>query len=761
VTRCVALALVLLGSTHMSFAQPQTLIEQGQRAFQKGAFSQAATDWKQAQEGFRSKGDIDGEIQASLLLAGAFQAIGQQRRAVQILEETLTRAERAGNAAQVALVKSKLGGAFVITRESDRAAILLREALDSARTAKDARLTAAILNDLGNLSATDQKHAEALAAYTESASLARLSTNRLLTAQALCNAAAAAARASDFAKAQELNGEALREIAALDDASYQKAFLFLTSGQADRLIQLTDATAAKQMMLRAHGSFEKALEIGEKINSLSIQTYALGYMGQLYEDDKQLDPALTLTRRARFAAQQAQMPEAMYRWEWQTGRLLRKRGDMDGAIAAYRQAVETLEPIRGDVSLGYGNVAGQSTFRETDGPLFFELADLLLQQAKAANDPQREQTLLREARDTVEHLKAVELQNYFCDECVDVQRLNTRGLESVDERSAVVYLIPLQNRTEVLVGTRSGLKRFTVDASSDALTAEVREFRQNLETRTTYGYLAQAQRLYDWLIRPIRPALAAEKIHTLVIVPDGALRTIPFASLHDGDKFLIEDMAVAVAPGLSLVAPQALERGKTRLLLNGLSKSVQGYAPLDFVTNELRSIDPNSSSPTLLNEDFTLAQLKRRLTDEQFSIVHIASHGEFNRDVRNTFVLTYDTRLTLNDLEALIRPSQYRGQPVELLVLSACQTAAGDDRAALGLAGVALKAGARSALASLWFVNDQSTSALISEVYAQLRQSPTVSKAQAVQAAQVKMLRDRRYRHPCYWSPYLIIGNWL
>jgi CHAT domain-containing protein len=124
-------------------------------------------------------------------------------------------------------------------------------------------------------------------------------------------------------------------------------------------------------------------------------------------------------------------------------------------------------------------------------------------------------------------------------------------------------------------------------------------------------------------------------------------------------------------------------------------------------------------------------------------------------------VLTYDTKLTLNNLESLIRPSQYRGQPVELLVLSACQTAAGDDRAALGLAGVAVKAGARSALASLWFVNDQSTSALIAEVYQQMRRSPPISKAHALQAAQVKLLNDRRYRHPCYWSPFLLIGNWL
>jgi len=239
------------------------------------------------------------------------------------------------------------------------------------------------------------------------------------------------------------------------------------------------------------------------------------------------------------------------------------------------------------------------------------------------------------------------------------------------------------------------------------------------------------------------------------------LRTVPLAALYDGERFLIEDMAVAVVPGLSLIDPKALERREARVLLNGLSKSVQGYAALGFVTDELNRIDQTYAGETLLDEGFTLAELHKKLREEQFSIVHIASHGQFDRDVRKTFLLTFDTKLTLNDLESSIRPSQYRGRPIELLVLSACQTAAGDDRAALGLAGVAVKAGARSALASLWFVNDQSTSALTTEFYQQLRLKPPISKARALQAAQLKLLGDRRYRHPCYWSPYLIIGNWL
>ncbi len=754
------LLLAFLGVVHGVLADALALVDQGQRAFQQGSFSQAADNWQKAVESFRSQRNTNAEILTSVSLASAYQALGQQRRAVQILEGALERAERIGDRSQVMRVKGKLGAALIMTLEAERAASLLREALAAARADNDSEGAGAILNDLGNLFATQQKNSEALAAYEECIALARQTGNTWLTAHALCNAAATAARAGDFKRADDLNTQAIREIELLD-ASHAQAFLLLTAGQTDRQIKTTDAEPAQRLTLRALQSYQRALEFAEKLRDRSIETYALGYQGQLYEQDGQRDIALALTRRAVFAAQQAQMPEALYRWEWQTGRLLKARGDRESAIQAYRRAVETMQPIRNDVSLGYGNATARRSFREAEGPLFFELADLLLQQAKSATDPNQEQDLLLEARSTVEHLKTVELEDYFCDDCVNVQRAKTRAVEAVDEHTAVIYLIPLPTRTEVLVGLTSGLRRFTVEVDADTLTASVRKFRRNLETRTTYGYLEQAQQLYDWLIRPIQGLIKEHGINTLVFVPDGALRTIPFASLHDGERFLIQDLAVAVAPGLSLVAPQPIERGKVRLLLNGLSKPVQGFAPLNFVAGELRSIKAFYSSETLLDENFTSAELKRKLSEEQYSIVHIASHGQFDRDVHKTFVLTYDSKLTLNDLEVLLRPGQYRGQPVELLVLSACQTAAGDDRAALGLAGVAIKAGARSALATLWFVNDQSTSALISEVYEQLRSTPTVSKARALQMAQIKLLGDRRYRHPCYWSPYLVIGNWL
>jgi len=756
----VVLVIACLTFAAWAAADPKTLVEQGQRAQEKGDFSQAASSWQKAVELFRTEGNTKGEIQTSVSLASAYQSLGQQRSAVQILESALARAEKAGDDQLTTLVKSKLGGALVLIQEPQRAKALLEAALVAAKASKNPVLTAAILNDLGNAQASEQKFSEALQSYEASARLAQQSGNAGLTAQSLCNAAAAAARAGDFAKADELNTQAISATERLDN-SHAKAFLLLTAGQTDRQIKLSGTEETKRLTLRAYQSFQQASKIAEQISDRPMESYALGYLGQLYEQDGQTESALQLTRRAAFIAQEAQMPEALYQWEGQAGRLLKQQGKSDDAIAAYRRAIQSLQPIRNDIASGFGNASSRLSFRESVGPLFYDLADLLLVQAKAASDPRQQQELLLEARDTVESLKSVELEEYFCDECVDVSKIKTRTVETIDKHSAVIYLIPLPSRTEMLVGLSSGLKLFTVNVSSTDLTANVREFRRNLETRTTFAYLEQAQQLYDWFVRPIRDSLKENQINTLVLVSDGALRTIPFAALHDGEQFLVQNFAVAVVPGLSLVDPKALERKNVRLLLNGVSRSVQNFAALDFVTNELHSIDQTYSSQTLLNEQFTLAALQSKLRDEQFSVVHIASHGQFDRDVRKTFVLTYDSKLTLNELEASIRPSQYRGQPVELLVLSACQTAAGDDRAALGLAGIAIKAGARSALASLWFVNDQSTSALITEFYNQLHQSPTITKAQALQAAQIRLLQDRRYRHPCYWSPYLIIGNWL
>jgi CHAT domain-containing protein len=116
--------------------------------------------------------------------------------------------------------------------------------------------------------------------------------------------------------------------------------------------------------------------------------------------------------------------------------------------------------------------------------------------------------------------------------------------------------------------------------------------------------------------------------------------------------------------------------------------------------------------------------------------------------------------MSMEQLAAYVGLFRFRETPLELIVLSACETAQGDDRSALGLAGIAVKAGARSAVGTLWKVNDVAASELITAFYGRLA-DPSVSRAAALQDAQRKLLADWRYRHPGYWSAFVLISDWL
>ncbi|HBD10089.1 MAG TPA: hypothetical protein DCZ69_17695, partial [Syntrophobacteraceae bacterium] len=333
-------------------------------------------------------------------------------------------------------------------------------------------------------------------------------------------------------------------------------------------------------------------------------------------------------------------------------------------------------------------------------------------------------------------------------------------LDAVSKSAVVIYPIILQNRTELLVSLPAGMKRYTVPVGAQAMKQEVKAFRKKLEKLTTREFLPYAQELYTWLIRPLEKDLAAASVDTLVFVPDGPLRTIPMAALHDGKQFLISKYAIAITPGLNLTDPRPIERKNLNVLTLGLTEAVQGFPSLPYVSDEIEAIQGLYKNKLLLDKQFLLPVVERSLKDEHFTIVHIASHGQFENDIDRTFLLSFDDKMTMDRLHQYVGLLRFREEPLELLTLSACQTAAGEDRAALGLAGIAVKAGARSALGTLWHINDQSSSVLVGEFYRQIRE-PSVARASALQHAQLKLLNDKRYQHPAYWSPFLLINNWL
>ncbi len=360
----------------------------------------------------------------------------------------------------------------------------------------------------------------------------------------------------------------------------------------------------------------------------------------------------------------------------------------------------------------------------------------------------------------MEILKTAELQDFFDDECVTAMQKKITRLDRAPSHTAVIYPIPLWNSLALLLTLPDGMKYISVPVESDRLGRTVTQFRKSLQSRWYYGFWKDAMLLYDWMIRPVETILADKQIDTLVIAPDSVLRMIPFAALHDGEHFLIEKYAIATVPALTLTDSRQTGPEEASVLLSGLSQARENFSPLPNVPVELRNIREIMGGTLLQDESYTIDNLTSEFRNKPHTIVHIATHGHFGGSPKETFLLAYDGRLNMDHLERLISIGRFRDRQVELLTLSACQTAVGDDRAALGLAGIAVKAGARSAMASLWLVDDEATSVMISEFYRSFK-APDISKAKALQNAQKGLIVQKKYQHPIYWAPFMLIGNWL
>ncbi|MBK8534452.1 MAG: CHAT domain-containing protein [Candidatus Competibacteraceae bacterium] len=547
----------------------------------------------------------------------------------------------------------------------------------------------------------------------------------------LINATRLAAKEHDPHPAETLLAEATGLVQTLP-ASHDKAYHLLAMGQLRRTLP---GVSTSQRTQAAQDDFTAAATLARQLNDQRSLSYALGYQAQLQQEGRHPAEALTQYRQAVFAAQQVEAPELLYRWQWPIGRLLKAQGDRDGAILAYQQAVANLQAIRQDFAPG--RTGGSISFPASVGDVYLELADLLLQRAAQQVPSAARETDLLAARDTMEALKTAEVKDYFQDECVTALQSRITTLDRPPPHTAVIYPILLPDRLELLLQSPQGIQQITVPVDRETLIATVREFRRSLEKRTSREYLPPAQQLYGWLIRPLQGRLDTQQIETLVIVPDGPLRTIPMAALHDGQNFLIRDYAIATTPGLTpdRFAPDSAPEDSTAI--EWPDRGPTGFSAAGLCAEGIGRHSCRVWRQGIENENYRLANMQQKLKETAYSIVHIASHGQFASDVRNTFLLTFDDKLTMDRLERFMSLSQYRDQPVELLTLSACQTAAGDDRAALGLAGVAVKAGARSALATLWFINDQASSLLVTEFYRQL-QNPNQSKAKALQQAQLQ-----------------------
>jgi len=789
-----AIALWQQALTQVSVAKDTAIVNSNlaQAYRQIGQIPEAIAQWEQAIQIYRSQEDDSSHLLPPLLVeqAQAYSDLGQHQRAIELAQSAIELASKNQNQLVVAAAQGGLGNAYWALGNYEQALAAHRASLKIARELKNPGYITTALNNLGNVFTSQAER------YRYQANAARLEGNgqeeTKLTQMAQQNTTAALeALEQSVRESQALGGLAearalLNLNRLLEQPSSPKQDLIVSNRA--RILKLLEAqpdsrdkayalinlarlnspsSQALQPVERAStiGLLEKAIAVAKNIGDHRAESFALGSLGQVYESANQYEKAMALTRQAQFAAQQVNAADSLYRWQWQAGRILKATGKTQQAISVYEQAIATLQSIRGDIVAAHKDL--QFDFRDSVEPVYRELIALLLESPDTANAGVKQaagntfsQTISK-ALDVSELLKLAELQNFFGDECVQVALSNAKSrVDRGNATAAVVYSVILDDRTEMILQLPNGLlTRYPVRMSAEQLQKEIDSLRLLLEKRATDEYLPQAQKIYDALMRPLEVDLAAANPSSLIFVNDGVLRKVPMAALHDGKQFLVQKYAIATTPSLSLTAREPLDRTKLQALVLGLTVERPPFAALVNVNDEATGVEKILQGTKLLDHNFTLKNLQAQLQAESYPIVHMATHGKFGTDAASTFLLMYDSQLTIEQIDNVLRANKRR-QPVELLTLSACQTAAGDNRSALGIAGVAVRAGVKSALASLWFINDESTVPLIEEFYTQLSQ-PGVTKAEALRRAQIKMIADRDYSHPAVWSPFILIGNWL
>jgi CHAT domain-containing protein len=689
-------------------------------------------------------------LDALLELADCFERAGDAARAVDTLESALSLvpAPPSADSSSRIDILGRLGRSYALLGDYRTALARLSDGISVAEARGRPAAAAPLLNDLGGIYMQLQQPLEGLAAFADSRRLAGSAgelgaTAGLNLARVLLETDADPALA---ARLDRLSGEtqALR-------ASPAKAALLLGLAALHGELPASGSAAGAGGRTDVRDALlDEALALAMRFADPAL--IASAHLERARRDTQRgaTERALSHTRSALLIAQANGLTDLLYRAEWQVGRLLRERGARDDALRAYRAAIRTLGGLQAAI------IGSRRSFNRDVLPLYEEYADLMLLSASGLSGDAAADALA-EVQQTLEQLHLAEVRNYFENQCAVPEAFEPRREQP--DGALVIYPMLFAQRMELLVSTGSSLHQITVEVGLEELTQRVRRLRETIESAGSGdAYLEHARQLYEWLIAPLEPVLEQAGPTTLVFVPDGPLRTIPLAVLHDGRDFVVERYALATTPGLSLIGAVS-SKPVSRVLVNGITAPVQGFAALPFVEQELENIAATFPSRTYADESFVTATLQREILDGGYSIVHLATHARFESDYRRSFLLAYDDLITMDQLEDIMGSQRHTDAPIDLLVLSACQTAAGDERAALGLAGVAVKAGARSALASLWFINDESTARLVAEFYRQLAAAGN-SKADALRGAQLLLMNDTQYRHPAYWAPFLMIGDW-
>ncbi len=752
----------------------QNANQQGAKHLATGRADLALKSWQQAHRLYTQAQDPMGIVGSQINQAQALQSLGFYRQSLLLLQTVNIDLQKQPNSSLKAQGLLALGNALRSVRQLEKkklpAAVssapgskeTLIQALSIAKTIADPTTTAQIQLSLANTLQLigGEELPNAMNLYKEIAA----TKDPLIKVQAQINLYRLEAVEGTAGNTQETIITIRKELDAIPP-SRGTVYAYINLAETIKKNK-ADTLTDRDSLVQVAKLLTTAIEQSKTLKDDRGLAQAIGSLANLYEQSTQYEAAQDLTQQALTIAENLPAPDLAYRLHWQLARTIVATGKKrDSAIAAYRQSINHLKSLRNDLNALDADV--QFSFRNSVEPVYRELVALLLKDEEKTAVP-----ALTEARDLIEALQVAELQSFLRQGCIDSDaeiNKKTVQIDQLDKTAAVIYPIVLPDRVAVIAALPQQPLRYYSQSnpiSSSDVQSIATKLRSKIEDaeftpQQEKAFHKQSKQIYDLIVNPLAIDLQRTKAKTLVFVLDGALRNLPMSALYDGKQYLIEKYKLALAPGLRLLpARSKVEPGKIQIFAGGITEGRQGFVPLPGVKPEMEAISKLIPTKPLIDADFNNALVGSNLVNTNSQIIHLATHGQFSSRAEDTFLLTWDNRIDLSQLNTLIRKrGNQPGKTINLVVLSACQTAIGDDRATLGLAGVAVRAGASSTIASLWSVSDEATQILMSNLYQNLV-TTNLDKAESLRTAQLSLLRTNKYRAPFYWAPFILVGNW-
>jgi CHAT domain-containing protein len=711
---------------------------------------------------------------------------GRLQRSVDVLRAAKKTAQ---NSSRSAVTAAELGATLLLEHRFDDAEVELLAAFRSTT----GEIRARVANDLGNLYFA-RKQQDLARNYLNEASRGT-STDPSLAIAIKLNLIRMSPQPETLNQLQDL----VPSLSALPPTRQQARLLLNLGEQASQL--------GVSGLPLAYSALDAARRTAEQNGENRLRLEAMDALSQLYEDNQRWDDLALLIPATLDGDSTDSARDLQLSLEWRLARALISLGHKPLALAAIQRAVEHAQAIRADLPIE--SVTGISTYRSVYAPLYETYIQLLLESLAAQSD-QRQQITLGHVRDALEATRQAEMHDFLGDRCTIEEPGD--GLR-IDASSAVLYPILLNDRIDLLLATAQGLWRTSTPVSGASIRSLAREFATALRNGDL-DFDTSGRQLHAALIAPIEERLRLSGIRTLVLATDGELRLVPFAALPSGSGYLGERFAIASVTGMSMTSTTARPETAVKALLAGVAEPggvvtklasstildqlggesrrissggesrkqrtlrwasidpADGYLSRDSwiaslkqrlalpeVDGEIHALGRSLAGKILFNQGFTVDSFKDEAESGSYKIVHVASHGIFGGTAESSFILAYDDVIGINRLQTLLESEHLQQQRIELLSLSACETADGNERAPLGIAGAAIRARAKAVLGTLWSVDDNAARQVMEGFYAGITIGK-LEKAAALQQAQLKLRQNPQFAHPFYWAPFTLIGNW-